>query len=108
MWQGDDVSKAVHMLAVAEAHSLPSLALRAERYILKNGDNLSAIPEIHKLSSECLVRMLDARRHPYAHKAIACVPAVGRHSCGHLPTAVGRGRGAARISIGMPGHSNER
>ncbi|EIE18648.1 hypothetical protein COCSUDRAFT_59957 [Coccomyxa subellipsoidea C-169] len=53
LW-GDDVSKAVHMLAVAEAHSLPSLAERAERYILKNGNNLSAIPEIHRISSECL------------------------------------------------------
>lgn len=63
------MAKAVHLLVVAEAHSLPRLAERAEEFILRNGGNLSASPESNLLSRKTLLRLLDGRQKVLMHYA---------------------------------------
>jgi hypothetical protein len=56
----DKADKAVHLLAVAEAHALPRLAKLAENFLVEHGRDFTACPDISRISRECLLRMLSA------------------------------------------------
>lgn len=59
--QAGDLNKAVGWIVWAEKYDLPQFALRAKRYVVDSGANVSTCPAAKQLSRECLLWLLDAR-----------------------------------------------
>ncbi len=59
--QDDDLNEALEWLVWADKYGPPQLADRAEVFVVEHGGNIPECPVAIELSSECLLRLLEAR-----------------------------------------------